>query len=70
MQRRGNANIEVCDASGRMVKSLVEGMQKPGKYTSVWNATDQRGRTVPRGIYFYGLDTPDYRNVKKAVLMR
>jgi len=25
---------------------------------------------VANGIYFYRLDTPDYRNVKKAVLMR
>ena len=30
---------------------------------------DREGRRVANGIYFYRLDTPDYRNVKKAVLM-
>ncbi len=44
--------------------------RKPGQYTATWDGTDTRGRRVANGIYFYGLDTPDYRNVKKAVMMR
>ena len=30
---------------------------------------DREGWRVANGIYFYRLDTPGYRNVKKAVLM-
>jgi len=68
--KAGEVSLRVFDASGRMVRSLQSGFQKPGKYTAVWDGNDSRGRRVANGIYFYRLDTPDYRNVKKAVLMR
>jgi hypothetical protein len=66
----GNVLLKVYDASGRVVKDLQNGFQKPGKYTSVWDGNDARGRRVANGIYFYRLDTPGYRKVRKAVLMR
>ncbi len=66
----GRVLLRVFDASGRVVRTLDNSTRKPGRYTAVWDGTDTRGRRVANGIYFYGLDTPDYRNVKKAVLMR
>ena len=68
--KAGDVSLRVFDASGRMVRSLQSGFQKPGRYTAVWDGNDTRGRRVANGIYFYRLDSPDYRNVKKAVLMR
>jgi hypothetical protein len=35
-----------------------------------WDSKDSRGRQVPRGVYFYRLDTPGFRDVKKAVVAR
>jgi len=68
--KAGDVSLRVFDASGRMVRCLASGYQKPGKYTSAWDGNDTRGRRVANGIYFYRLDAPDYSNVKKAVLMR
>ncbi|HDR00365.1 MAG TPA: T9SS type A sorting domain-containing protein [candidate division WOR-3 bacterium] len=68
--REGEALLRVYDASGRVVRTLAEGRHKPGVYTVTWDGTDARGRTVPNGVYFYRLDAPGFRDVKKAVVMK
>jgi hypothetical protein len=63
-------SLRVYNTAGLLVTVLADGRFKPGSYTSIWNGTDSRGRQVPRGVYFYRLDTPGYRAVKKAVVTR
>jgi hypothetical protein len=66
----GNVSLQVYDVTGRTVRTLRNGFQKPGVYTATWNGRDERGREVPKGVYFYRLDTPGFTDVKKAVLVR
>jgi len=42
----------------------------PGTYSVNWDTKDSRGRQVPHGVYFCRLDTPGFRDVKKAVVAR
>jgi hypothetical protein len=66
----GNVSLRVYDATGRTVRTLASGHQKAGTYSVTWDSRDNRGRQVPRGVYFYRLDTPGFRSVKKAVVTR
>jgi hypothetical protein len=66
----GNVSLRVYDATGRTVRTLASGHQKAGSYSVTWDSRDNRGRQVPRGVYFYRLDTPGFRSVKKAVVAR
>ncbi len=66
----GNVSLRVYDATGRTVRTLASGHQKAGSYSATWDSRDNRGRQVPRGVYFYRLDTPGFRSVKKAVVTR
>jgi hypothetical protein len=68
--QEGTVLLRVFDASGRVVRTLESGTRKPGRYTATWDGTDTRGRRMANGIYFYRLDVPGFRGVKKAVLMR
>jgi hypothetical protein len=43
---------------------------EPGAYSVNWDSKDNRGRQMPHGVYFYRLDTPGFRDVKKAVVVR
>ncbi len=54
-------------SQGRTVRTLASGHQRAGSYSVTWDSRDNRGRQVPRGVYFYRLDTPGFRSVKKAV---
>jgi hypothetical protein len=66
----GNVSLRVYDVTGRTVRTLQDGYKQPGAYSVSWDSRDNRGRQVPHGVYFYRLDTPGFRDVKKAVVMR
>jgi len=66
----GNVSLRVYDVTGRTVRTLANGHQKAGSYSVSWDSKDSRGRQVARGVYFYRLDTPGFRAVKKAVVTR
>ena len=54
----------------RLAKVLADGRTKPGTYTSVWDGTDNHGRRLANGIYFYTLDNGAKRVSRKVVLTK
>jgi hypothetical protein len=66
----GNVSLRVYDVTGRTVRTLASGHQRAGNYSVSWDARDSHGKQVPYGVYFYRLDTPGFRSVKKAVVTR
>ncbi|KPK73731.1 hypothetical protein AMJ87_00995 [candidate division WOR_3 bacterium SM23_60] len=44
--------LKVYDATGRLVRTLSDGVYEPGSYTVNWNGNDDVGRTIPTGVYF------------------
>ncbi len=51
----GRVSLRVFDASGRLVRTLVDAAEPPGIYRARWNGRNDRGRTVASGRYFYRL---------------
>jgi hypothetical protein len=70
LERDADANLQVFDASGRVVRSLFSGRIAAGTYTSVWNGKDDAGRELARGIYFVQLKTPSEMVKTKTILAR
>lgn len=64
------ANLSIYDASGRLIKTLVNSHLDQGIYTYNWNGTDNNNRAVAEGIYFYTLETPKQNSSKKMVFTR
>lgn len=54
----GAASLEVFDASGRRVRTLASGTRSAGAGQVVWDRTDDGGRVVSPGVYYYRLTTP------------
>lgn len=52
LPRAGQVRLDVYDAAGKRVRTLVEGNHPAGPGEVVWNGTDQRGRPVASGVYF------------------
>ncbi|MCK4305223.1 MAG: right-handed parallel beta-helix repeat-containing protein, partial [Candidatus Eisenbacteria sp.] len=49
---RGAVALSVCDATGRLVRTLIDGPQAPGRHAVQWDGTAHDGRQAPAGVYF------------------
>lgn len=57
--------VEIYDILGRRVEIASKGEQLAGEHLFVWNAEGQ-----PSGLYFYLIQTAEYSETKKMVLLR
>jgi flagellar hook assembly protein FlgD len=56
---------------GQVVRTLVAGQQNAGRYLVQWNASDDSGRSLSSGIYFYRLQAgSEFLEVKKMLLLK
>ncbi len=66
----GRVKICVYDASGRLVRSLIDTVQPPGSHAVVWDGRDEAGRYVPSGVYFYRLAAAGGDDTRRLVVIR
>jgi type 1 glutamine amidotransferase len=64
----GPATLLVYDLAGKLVKTLVSGSQPAGVGQVTWNRTDDAGRIVARGVYFYRLHANGAKLSSKLVV--
>jgi FlgD Ig-like domain len=50
-----NVRVDVFDARGAHIRTLVEDRTRAGRHDTTWNGTDVRGAPVASGVYFYRL---------------
>ena len=58
------------NVKGQLVKTLADENLNFGKHSFVWNGTDNDGRNVSSGIYFYRLTANGNVETKKMMLMK
>lgn len=61
----GNVNITVYDALGKEVAVLADGEFNAGSYKVTWNGAD-----VSSGVYFYRINSENYNQVRKMLLIK
>ena len=57
--------LTVYDALGKVVATLVKGVQQPGTYRVEWD-----GINYPSGVYFYKLSAGGYEQTRKMVMIK
>jgi hypothetical protein len=63
--KAGQVTIKVYDITGREVEVLINEIKTPGSYNVWFNAS-----SLSSGIYFYTMQTEDYFESKKMVLLK
>jgi endonuclease/exonuclease/phosphatase family metal-dependent hydrolase len=70
LTRGGPVKLEIWNALGQKVKTLVSKKQPAGNYSAVWNGDNDAGRQVSNGIYLYRLSLGESAKVRKMLLIR
>ena len=63
-------SIIIYDMMGREITRLVEQNQSSGFKSVLWNATDKYGKKVSAGLYLYKIQTGEYIDTKKMILLK
>jgi hypothetical protein len=61
--------LELVDVAGRVVTTLTDQIQAPGRYLVAWDGAIEHRRT-PVGLYFVRLAAPDRISVGKLAMIR
>ena len=62
--------LNVYDIRGRLIRTLDSGVKAPGFYRVQWDGTDNSGRHLSSGVYFYRFSSKDYNSTRKMVLLK
>jgi serine protease len=66
----GFATLAIYDLLGRRIRLLHEGFLDSGSHEFVWDGSDQGGKPVSSGIYFYKLDAAHTISTRRMTLVK
>ena len=65
-----NLIVDVYDANGRIVNSLINETIGPGLYEIVWDGKNQNGGDMATGVYFIRIQSGINMSVNKVLLIK
>ncbi len=65
-----DVKLDVYNTLGREVASLANGRYPAGHYSVDWDGKDDNGKTVASGLYLYKMETGEYSETKKMILLK
>jgi hypothetical protein len=68
--RSVKVELFVFDITGRRIKTLVSKQMPAGTHAVQWDGTDNSGKKVASGIYFYQIKAGNYVDVKRMALVK
>ena len=69
-------SLNIYDTAGRLVRSLVKGVEEPGVRRTLWDGADEHGTGAKSGVYFYKLEVHagsrggEFTQTRKLILLR
>ena len=67
---KSTVRLKIYNLLGEEIKTLFQGTLLPGKYSVVWNGSNNDGKMVTSGIYIYRLETEHYVFWKKMSFLK
>jgi len=70
MKAKGHVAIKIYNVAGQLVRTLVDEVYEAGHHQVTWDGTNNIGSKVASGVYFYKMETKNFSQTKKMVLLR
>jgi flagellar hook assembly protein FlgD len=68
--RDGHVRLEIYNIRGQRVRTLMNGPVPAGVHEVDWDGTNQRGRPVTSGSYFYRLSVENFTQTRRMIWVR
>lgn len=62
--------LKIYDIMGNLVTTLTDNKWSAGSHIITWNGTNKNHIKVPSGIYIYMLESSDYKEAKRCLLVK
>ena len=69
-ENTGTSTLVIYNVKGQSVKTLISMVLPVGEHSVLWNGTDDNGKSISSGIYFYKLKTADFEKTRKMILVK
>jgi hypothetical protein len=70
LSRGGNVKLEVFDIAGRLVKTVRNGFEQPGRFKIRWDGADNAGNRMSAGVYLLRMETAGVSFTRSMRLIR
>jgi hypothetical protein len=70
INKEARVSVKIYNLGGQLVRTLLDGNVKAGLNSIIWDGTDNKGKSVSTGIYFYELKSDNFKRTKKLVLVK
>ena len=70
LPEEGRVTLTMWDVTGRRVRTLVDSHQASGTHSIQWDGTDDNGRPLSSGAYFYRIKIPQSTLTQKVIFIR
>ena len=70
LPNRADVAIEIFNVLGQKITTVFEGTKPAGDHTAVWNGTNDAGKPVSSGVYFYRVSAGDHTQTKKMMMVK
>tara|TARA_B100000029_G_scaffold516755_1_gene633730 strand:- start:535 stop:1734 length:1200 start_codon:yes stop_codon:yes gene_type:complete len=70
LPEQNDVRLEVYDILGKRIRSLVSQKMDAGVHQSFWDGTDDSGKIVSGGVYFYRLEANNFIQTRKMLFIK
>lgn len=70
LSNASDAHLSIYDASGRLVRNLLDQHLEAGPHEVIWDGRDNSGRAVEAGVYFYRLEAGAFQQSRRLLVVR
>ena len=67
---QSEVTLNIYDGLGRLVKSLVNEVKEPGKFTVIWNGRNNDNASVASGFYICKIKAGNFVAIRKMLLLK
>ncbi len=70
LAKAGVMKLDIYNLKGQLVRTLARGNSRAGKQSYHWDGKDDNNRPVASGVYLYRLETKDFSQTRKMLLLK